>query len=131
MDMRHGNQAAYANVNSKKYHQDKDILKIQDWMESHYQESIAISSVAKNFNLVPRTMVRRFKQATQKAPLEYLQNLRIEAAKSLLERQNIPIEQVVQQVGYEDISSFTRLFKKSTSLSPSQYRKKFSRVLAK
>lgn len=129
MDMRHGNQAAYANVNSKKYHQDKDILKIQDWMELNFQKPIIMTSLAETFNLVPRTFVRRFKQATQKTPLEYLQSIRIEAAKSLLETQNLPLEKVVQQVGYEDLSSFTRLFKKSTSLSPSQYRKKFSRQM--
>ena len=127
MDIRHGNQAAYANVKSKKYHQDKDILKIQDWMELHFQHKITIQSLAEKFNLVPRTFVRRFKQATQQTPLEYLQSLRIEAAKSLLETQNIPLEYVVQQVGYEDLSSFTRLFKRATSLSLSQYRKKFSR----
>jgi transcriptional regulator GlxA family with amidase domain len=127
MDLRHGNQAAYANVNSKKYHQDKDILKIQDWMELNFQQPISMASLAESFNLVPRTFIRRFKQATQKTPLAYLQSLRIEAAKSLLETQNLPLEKIVQQVGYEDLSSFTRLFKKSTNLSPSQYRKKFNR----
>jgi transcriptional regulator GlxA family with amidase domain len=127
MDMRHGNQAAYANVNSKKYHQDKDILKIQEWMELNFQQSIVMTELAEAFNLVPRTFVRRFKQATQKTPLAYLQSLRIESAKSLLETQNVPLEKVVQQIGYEDLSSFTRLFKKSTGLSPSQYRKKFRR----
>ncbi|TDF41357.1 helix-turn-helix domain-containing protein [Alteromonadaceae bacterium M269] len=127
MDMRHGNQAAYANVKSKKYHKDKDILKVQEWMEQHFDQPMTMHSLAKTFNLVPRTFVRRFKQATQQTPLAYLQNLRVEAAKSLLETESFSPEQVVQKVGYEDLSSFTRLFKKTTSLSLSQYRKKFSR----
>lgn len=127
LDMARGNQAAYAQVRSKKYHQDAEILRCQEWLESHYSETINIEQLAHRFNLAPRTFVRRFKNATDQAPIKYLQAIRIEAAKKQLETQNIPAEQITNLVGYDDLSSFTRLFKQHTGLSPSQYRKKFKR----
>lgn len=127
LDLARGNQAAYAQVRSKKYHQDEDILFCQEWLENHFAEPIKIDSLANMVNLAPRTFARRFKRATEQSPLQYLQSLRIEAAKKLLESQNKPAEQITNQVGYDDLSSFTRLFKQQTGLSPSQYRKKFKR----
>ena len=126
MDMARGNQAAYGSLHSRKYHQDADILKIQDYLENHYARHIRLDTLAQQFNLSPRTFIRRFKQATQQSPLHYLQTLRIEAAKKLLEVSSDSLETVVNQVGYEDLSSFTRLFKQRTELSPSQYRKHFT-----
>lgn len=125
MDMVRGNQAAYGSFHSKKYHQDADILNIQDYLENYFAEPIRLDALARQFNLSPRTFIRRFKLATKQTPLDYLQTLRIEAAKKLLETTNYTLEQVVFAVGYEDLSSFTRLFKQRTELSPSQYRKKF------
>ena len=127
LDLARGNQAAYAQVRSKKYHQDEDILRCQEWLEIHYAEAIKIEKLAHQFNLSPRTFVRRFKRATDQSPLHYLQSIRIEAAKKLLETQSKPAEQITNEVGYDDLSSFTRLFKQQTGLSPSQYRKKFKR----
>jgi transcriptional regulator GlxA family with amidase domain len=71
---------------------------------------------------------RRFKSACDTTPWQYLQSLRIEQARKLLETTNTPLEKIVNAVGYEDMSSFTRLFKKMTGLSPSQYRSKFKRL---
>lgn len=127
LDLARGNQAAYAQFKTKKYHQDKEILTVQDWLESHYFQTIKLDTLAEQFNFAPRTFVRRFKNATEQSPLQYLQSLRIEAAKKQLEASNKPIEQIINAVGYEDLSSFTRLFKNKTGLSPSQYRKKFTR----
>lgn len=126
MDMARGTQAPYAQVRTKKYHQDQDILQIQEWMENNFAQAINLENVASDFNLSSRTFIRRFKHATDQTPLSYLQTLRIEAAKKLLETKNIAMEQIVTQVGYEDLSSFTRLFKSRTGLSPSQYKKKFN-----
>ena len=72
--------------------------------------------------------MRRFKNACDTTPWQYLQSLRIEHARKLLETTSMSLEKLVYAVGYEDMSSFTRLFKKTTGLSPSQYRAKFNRT---
>jgi transcriptional regulator GlxA family with amidase domain len=77
--------------------------------------------------MTERTLNRRFKQACGTTPIQYLQALRIEQARKLLETTAFSIEKIINAVGYEDLSSFTRLFKKITGLSPSQYRTKFKR----
>jgi transcriptional regulator GlxA family with amidase domain len=127
IDISRGDQTAYANIRARKYHQDPDVLKVQDWLEINYSKSIVVSELPLMVNLTMRTFIRRFKQATEQNPLKYIQTLRIEAAKKLLETTHNSIERVVTQVGYDDLSSFTRLFKKHAGLSPSQYAKKFRR----
>ncbi|WP_086933478.1 GlxA family transcriptional regulator [Agarilytica rhodophyticola] len=127
IDMSRTHQSIYANVQRQHLHQDPDINDIQDWFEQHFHEVIHLSEVAEKFNLTTRTFIRRFKRATGQTPLSYLQRLRIDAAKNILETSHCQIEQVISEVGYEDISAFTRLFKKHTGITPSQYRKKFSR----
>jgi transcriptional regulator GlxA family with amidase domain len=127
IDLSRGEQSAYASLRAKKYHQDSEILKTQEWLEAHFAEKIHISQISKHVNLSQRTFIRRFKRATEQSPLSYLQGVRIEAAKKRLEVSADSIERIVSQVGYDDLSSFTRLFKKHTGLSPSQYGKKFKR----
>jgi transcriptional regulator GlxA family with amidase domain len=127
IDLSRGEQSAYASLRAKKYHQDPDVLYIQEYLESNFEESIVLSQIGSLVNLSSRTFNRRFKKATEQTPLEYLQNVRIDAAKKRLESSADSIERIVGQVGYDDLSSFTRLFKKHTALSPSQYAKKFKR----
>ncbi|MFQ3197482.1 MAG: transcriptional regulator GlxA family with amidase domain [Paraglaciecola sp.] len=127
IDLSRGEQSAYASLRAKKYHQDSEILKTQEWLEAHFAEKIHISQISRHVNLSQRTFIRRFKRATEQSPLSYLQGVRIEAAKKRLEVSGDSIERIVSQVGYDDLSSFTRLFKKHTGLSPSQYGKKFKR----
>jgi transcriptional regulator GlxA family with amidase domain len=127
IDLSRGEQSAYASLRAKKYHQDPDILFVQEWLENQFSETIVLGQIGELVNLSSRTFNRRFKKATAQSPLEYLQNLRIEAAKKRLESSVDGIERIVNQVGYDDLSSFTRLFKKHTGLTPSQYAKKFKR----
>lgn len=75
--------------------------------------------------LAERTFKRRFKQATGMPPLEYVHALRLEEAKQLLESGNQPIEEIANQVGYEDAGFFSRLFRRKVHLTPAQYRKRF------
>ncbi|WP_340680048.1 helix-turn-helix domain-containing protein [Paraglaciecola sp.] len=127
IDLSRGEQAAYASIRAKKYHQDPDVLFVQEWLEANYVNPVQIGHLCELVNLTSRTLNRRFKQATEQNPLEYLQILRIEAAKKLLEKSHDNAQRIVNHVGYDDLSSFTRLFKKHTGLSPSQYAKKFKR----
>ena len=74
-----------------------------------------------------RTLERRFKAATGKTPLSYQQCMRIKAAKQFLESGVRSFEEITYRVGYEDSSTFRKVFTKYTHLSPSEYRKRFPR----
>jgi len=75
-------------------------------------------------------MERRFKNATGETPLTYLQNIRVEVAKRLLENESRSFDEITYQVGYEDSSTFRKIFSKQTGLVPTEYRKKFQRMSA-
>ena len=119
-------QSPYQTCNFIKNHGDTQILQVQEWLAGNYDQSIAIHNLASRVGLGERTFMRKFKKATGDTPLEYLQQLRIEMARKLLETTLETIEGITLKSGYEDISSFRKLFKKHTGLSPSAYRKRFS-----
>lgn len=118
-------QTPYSNTTFKKNHTDADILKIQIWLENNLSQNINMEVLVKEFALSMRNFIRRFKEATNHTPVQYLQNLRIEKAKHLLESSKQSFETITQQVGYEDGNSFRRLFKERVGLSPMAYRKRF------
>ncbi len=118
-------QAPYTSFKFNTTHRDKDILIAQAFMEEHLANPLSVDTLADKVNLGQRTFARRFKKATGNTPLEYLQHLRISKAKSLLETDTKTVDQITRAAGYEDTSSFRRLFKRITGLSPTAYRKKF------
>ncbi len=75
--------------------------------------------------LAPRTFKRRFKEATGHTPIAYVQRIRVERAKRLLETSRMSVEEISWAVGYEDPASFRRLFKRLTGLAPGEYRHRF------
>lgn len=79
----------------------------------------------KQAKLAERTFKRRFTSATGITPIHYVQSLRIEEAKRRLERTDVSIDEISWRVGYEDSAFFRRLFKRTTGLAPSAYRKRF------
>ena len=100
------------------------------YIEGHFAEKISIEELADQFALSRRSFIRRFKKATSNTPLEYIQRVKVEAAKKQLESSTENINEVMYQVGYADSKSFRQLFKKITGLSPLAYRNKYNRHLA-
>jgi len=125
VDPSRDSQAPYVIPRSQRNHGDADILKAQQWMEGHYAENFPIDTVARRVGISPRHFKRRFKKATGELPLGYVQRLRIEEAKKKLETTRENMEEITCGIGYDDASSFRRLFKKHTGLSPREYRDKF------
>lgn len=123
-------QTPYSCTTFKKNHTDADILKIQIWLENNLSNNVNMEGLVKEFALSMRNFIRRFKDATAQTPVQYLQNLRIEKAKHLLESSKQSFEAITQQVGYEDGNSFRRLFKERVGLSPMAYRKRFENIRA-
>jgi transcriptional regulator GlxA family with amidase domain len=128
VDVAARSQMPYSSTTFKKNHTDADIIKIQIWFESHIASNVLMEQVADEFGLSMRNFIRRFKEATEQTPIQYLQNLRIEKARFLLESSQEAFEQITLQVGYEDGSSFRRLFKQRVGLAPSAYRKRFTNL---
>jgi transcriptional regulator GlxA family with amidase domain len=95
------------------------------WMEEHLAQAIAISELARAIHVSYRTLNRRFAGVVGMPPLAFLHALRIEHAKELLESTSADFESITERSGYSDASSFRRLFKRRTGLSPGQYRRQF------
>lgn len=126
IDSSRRSQTPYTAFDFNTTHRDENILRAQHWMKKNITDSISVSILADKAGLGLRTFARRFKKATGDTPLEYLQHLRVGKARTLLETTNESIDIITYATGYEDVSSFRRLFKKTTGLLPTAYRKKFS-----
>lgn len=127
VDPNRDSQAPYSIFSARKDHGDANILEAQKWMQKHYADNITIDDAAREAGISSRHFKRRFKKATGESPLVYLQTLRIEAAKRRLETTLDNVNEITFQIGYEDSSTFRRLFKRYTGISPREYRSKFSR----
>jgi transcriptional regulator GlxA family with amidase domain len=104
------------------YHEDEIIVEIQDWMHNEYHTQIKLDDVAAKFDISVRSLNRRFRQATGKTPMQYLQQVRLDNAKELLRASNLSIAEVAFNSGYTDCSYFSAQFRKAISLSPKAYR---------
>ena len=125
MDMGRDSQAAYGSIHARRYHQDEAIIAVQDWLDDHLAEMIRMDALASHFHMTPRTFKRRFHNATGDTPLRYLQQLRVERAKKLLEQPHRRLAEITRAVGYEDTSAFSRLFHNRTGMTPGAYRSRF------
>lgn len=119
-------QAPYLILPRQHDHSDPLVRSVQDCLEKNLSKPFSLDALAGQFHVSSRTLMRRFKEAVGDTPNSYLQNVRIEAAKKLLEGTGLSTELIVQRIGYTDISSFNRLFQRKTGLTPRSYRQKFS-----
>lgn len=130
IDIDRHSQNQFTIFNGQKEHPDESIKEAQLYIENNYGEKISVDHLAKMFAISRRNFVRRFKKATDNTPLEYIQRVKIEAAKKTLESSTHNINQVMYNVGYNDNKAFRTVFKKYTGLSPIEYKNKYSRALA-
>ncbi len=119
-------QTPYMLYSPSKSHGDDQVLEAQNYIEKKFAQITSMDDVAKEVGVSPRNLIRRFKKATGDPPLKYLQQIRIQKAKEKLETTKDTVDEITWAVGYKDISSFGRLFKQYTQLSPRTYREKFA-----
>jgi transcriptional regulator GlxA family with amidase domain len=113
--------AAYQNEPQSTHH-DELVLEAQLWLQSNLGESISIAALAGHLGLSSRTLNRRFHAATGLSPMGYLQSLRITEARDLLRHSNLSVSEVSWQVGLNDTSYFSKLFREQVGMPPLQYR---------
>ncbi len=106
-------------------HHDQLIRDAQEWIVDHLTEKNVLEQARGRSGLLARTFERRFKAATGIAGVKFVQRLRVELAKEILETQSVSIEQIAGDVGYVDPSSFRRLFSRLVGVTPGEYRKRF------
>jgi transcriptional regulator GlxA family with amidase domain len=117
-------QLPYASMIANAQHGDAVILRCQTWLAENYERPDIVTELVRRSGLPKRTFDRRFRSATGYSPLAYVQALRIEEAKHLLETGDSSIEEIAQEVGYADLASFRRLFRRLAGMSPGDYRRK-------
>lgn len=117
-------QLPFASMARPRQHSDAVISRIQAWLVDHYATPNPVSAMVERSGLAERSFKRRFAAATGYTPVEYVQALRIEEAKQMLETEDIAIEEVAVMVGYEDPTFFRRLFKRRAGVTPAQYRQR-------
>ena len=110
---------------------DKAISACQGWVAENYAHANPVGAMTKRSGLTQRTFSRRFRAATGYLPMDYVQALRVERAKQILEQEHIGLDDVALKVGYEDSTFFRRLFKREVGLTPAAYRRKFLGVGAR
>ncbi len=127
IDIDRDSQAAFAMFKGQKDHGDKEVRKAQEYIEKNIHERITIDELADKMAVSRRTFERRFKQATNNSVLEYIQRVKIEAAKRSFESSRKNINEVMFDVGYTDTKAFRTIFKRITGLTPIEYRNKYNK----
>lgn len=120
-------QSPFIMFNGQKKHEDEPIKQAQEYIERNLAEKLSVEELASKFAIGRRHFERRFKKATNNTPSEYIQRVRIEAAKKQLESSRKNVNEVMYDVGYQDNKAFRTVFKKISGLSPIDYKHKYNR----
>lgn len=123
-------QSPFIMFRGQKKHEDEPIKLAQDFIEENVGERISVEDLALKYAIGRRHFERRFKKATNNTPVEYIQRVKIEAAKKFLENSSKNVTEVMYEVGYNDIKAFRTVFRKITGLAPMEYRNKYNRIAA-
>jgi len=127
IEMDRQSQSAFIIFKGQKLHGDEIVKEAQGYMESNLHEKISVEQLSSRFAMGRRNFDRRFIKATGNTPVEYLQRVKIEAAKKEFEMTRKTIQEVMYEVGYSDVKAFREVFRKITGMSPLEYRSKYNK----
>lgn len=130
IDIDRDNQSAFIIFEGQKDHEDKEVIKAQKFIEDNYEDTIRVDDLADKLAMSRRTLERRFKKATCNTVTEYIQRVKMEAAKKGLETSRKNVNEIMYDVGYTDSKSFRNLFRRVTGLTPNEYRNKYNKEAA-
>lgn len=125
IDMDRCSQSPFIIFQGQKDHEDEPVKKAQEFIENNYQERITVDQLTALLALSRRNLERRFKKATSNTVIEYIQRVKVEAAKKYFEASRKNINEVMYDVGYSDTKAFRTVFKRITGLSPVDYRNRY------
>jgi transcriptional regulator GlxA family with amidase domain len=128
IDIGRNSQLPFIVFEGLKEHSDQEIKKMQDYIENHVEEKVTVDFLAERCAMNRINFSRRFKRATKISPVDYIQRVKMEAAKRSLEAGHSNISEVMYAVGYMDVKAFRTVFKKVSGLTPLEYKDKFSQA---
>ena len=125
IDIERSSQLQFILFEGQKNHGDEEVKKIQLFIEKNVKDKITVDFLSGKFAIAKRSLIRRFKKATNNAPIEYIQRIKVEAAKRSLELSHKTINEVMYSVGYNDVKAFRDIFKKISGLTPIEYKSRY------
>jgi transcriptional regulator GlxA family with amidase domain len=126
LDIARSSQSPFIMFRGQKNHEDEEVKKAQDYIEMNFADKITVDEMCDMFGVGRRTFERRFKKATNNTIVEYIQRVKVEAAKKQLETGRKTVNEVMYEVGYTDTKAFRDVFKKVAGMSPVDYRNKYN-----
>jgi len=126
LDIEKNSQLPFSVFKGQKDHGDDLILAIQEYIEQNYANRLTVDMLADKFGIGRRTFERRFKKVTANTVIEYIQRVKIEAAKKQLETGRKTVAEVMYDVGYTDPKAFRDIFKRIAGLSPVDYANRYN-----
>lgn len=117
-------QLPFASMARPRQHDNAAIADVQTWLADNYATANPVTAMVARSGMAERTFKRQFKAATGYAPVDYVQAMRIEEAKQMLETEPTAIEEIAVAVGYEDPTFFRKLFRRRVGVTPAQYRQR-------
>lgn len=127
IDMDRDQQSQFSIFNGYKKHNDDMVLEAQQYIEENYADKISIEQLSEKYNVGRRNFDRRFIKVTAITPLDYLQRVRVEAAKKAFEKTRQTVNEVMYEVGYNDVKAFREVFSRVTGMSPVNYKSRYNK----
>jgi transcriptional regulator GlxA family with amidase domain len=127
IDIDKESQSPFIIFEGQKDHSDELVYEAQQIIEKSYRKKMTVDELAAEVALSRRSLERRFKKATSNTVVEYIQRVKVEAAKKQFETTCKNVNEIMYEVGYSDTKSFRNVFRKVTGLSPVDYRNKYNR----
>jgi transcriptional regulator GlxA family with amidase domain len=125
IDIERKNQNQFAIFMGQKRHDDPEVLKAQEFIENNSDKKITVDELCKEHGIGRRTFERRFKKSTGNSFIEYIQRVKVEVVKGQLEAGRKTVNEIIFEVGYNDVNAFREVFKKYAGMSPIDYRRKY------
>jgi transcriptional regulator GlxA family with amidase domain len=126
IDIERKSQNPFMIFMGQKKHGDKEVLNSQELIENNPTETFTVDEICAKMAVGRRTFERRFKKCTGNSVAEYIQRVKVEYTKKQLESGRKTVNEIIYDVGYNNIDAFRKVFKKHTDLSPIDYRRKYS-----
>lgn len=126
IDIERSSQSPFLIFAGQKQHGDEAVLQAQAYIETHYPDKLSVDDLTLRFGVGRRSFERRFKKATCNTVVEYIQRVKVEAAKKQLEGGRKTVAEVMYEVGYNDNKAFRDVFRKLVGMSPVDYRQKYN-----